>query len=81
MNIRPVIIQKNNTFSLDYSMYIGYSVDRDVAICVRGVLQLRAVMTVANGNIFIIFWSLLILSNNSFMKRAGLTLAFAVPLH
>ena len=25
MNIRPVIIQKNNPFSLDYSMYIHYN--------------------------------------------------------
>ena len=55
MNIRPFIIQRNDPFSLDYSMCIHYNAKKDVAICVRGVLRLYAVMTVANGNIFIVF--------------------------
>ena len=40
--------------ALDNTENIRYIVDIDVAVCVRGVLQLRAVMTIGNGNIFYI---------------------------
>ena len=41
-------------YFLDNIINIRYIAYDDVAICVHGVLQLRAVLTVADGNIIII---------------------------